>query len=68
MRSMGVKPGVADWQFLIHGGSIWIELKTETGKQSPDQFKFELLCLSLGHRYEIIRSEDEMFNLISLYL
>lgn len=66
MVSMGVKKGVADWQYLKDNGqSLWIELKTETGVQSEDQKRFEQLCLSLGHEYIICRDEQSFWNAIN---
>lgn len=65
MISMGVKKGVADWQYLKDNGtSVWIELKTETGVQSEDQKRFEELCRSLGHEYMICRDEKSFWDAI----
>ena len=64
-RAMGVIAGVADMCFLIEGGVIWIEWKTETGKQSPDQKQFEALVRSVGHQYHIVRNEIEFLKIIN---
>lgn len=64
-RAMGVIAGVADMCFLVECGVIWIEWKTETGKQSPDQKQFEALVRSLGHQYYIVRNEIEFLNIIN---
>jgi len=65
-KAMGVIAGVADMCFLKpEGKTCWIEWKTETGRQSPQQVSFEKLCRSLGHEYHIVRSEAEFLNIIN---
>jgi hypothetical protein len=65
-KAMGVVPGVADMCFLRpEGKTCWIEWKTETGRQSEDQKRFQKLCLSLGHDYVIVRSEEEFLKVIN---
>lgn len=66
-RTMGVKRGIADWLYLGSGGkSVWVELKTEEGSQSPEQVKFELLCASIGHEYHICRSYSEFWSILAI--
>lgn len=63
MKTMGVKSGISDWAYISDNGRIiWIELKTEDGHQSPDQKKFQQLCISLGHEYKIARSYNEFWE------
>ena len=63
MRTMGVKTGISDWTYMLDNGkSVYIELKTDDGHQSPDQKKFENLCLSLNHTYKIARSYSEFWE------
>ena len=65
-KAMGVVAGVADMCYLKpEGQTCWIEWKTETGRQSPEQVKFQQLCLSLGHEYHIVRSEAEFLSIIA---
>ena len=65
-KAMGVVAGVADMCYLKpEGQTVWIEWKTESGRQSPEQVKFQQLCLSLGHEYHIVRSEQEFLNIIN---
>ena len=62
-KAMGVVAGVADMCYLKPEGRVlWIEWKTEIGKQSAEQKQFEKLCHELGHDYIIVRSEEEFFN------
>jgi hypothetical protein len=65
-KAMGVVPGVADMCYLKpEGRTCWIEWKTDTGKQSEEQKRFEKICLSLGHEYHIVRNEEEFLNIIN---
>jgi hypothetical protein len=64
-KALGVVAGVADMCYLKpEGQTCWIEWKTETGKQSLEQIKFQQICLSLGHEYHIVRSEAEFLAVI----
>lgn len=56
MKAMGVVPGVSDFIYLQSPGPLFIEMKTEDGKQSPEQVKFQRLVESLGFQYIICRS------------
>ena len=67
-RSLGVMPGVADMAYLIQGSIVWIEWKTETGRQSPEQKAFEQLVTRLGMRYYIVRSEVEFLEVINFFI
>ena len=67
-KAMGVMPGVADMAYLIQDSVVWIEWKTETGRQSPEQKAFEQMVTRLGMRYYIVRSEDEFLKVISNFL
>ena len=63
MKTMGVKKGISDWSFIDDKGkTIYIELKTDDGHQSPEQIKFENLCKSLGAKYFIARSYNEFWE------
>jgi len=65
-KAMGVVPGVADMCYLkTEGRTCWIEWKTDTGKQSEEQKRFEKICRSLGHEYHIVRNEEEFLKIIN---
>ena len=65
-KAMGVVPGVADMCYLKpEGRTCWIEWKTDTGKQSEEQKRFEKICRSLGHEYHIVRNKEEFLNIIN---
>ena len=64
MRGYRVKfgvggPGGADLIGLWSGRFVAIEIKTPTGRQSPDQRLFQQLVESKGGEYVILRSVDD---------
>lgn len=56
--------GVAD--FVIGFGSkvVFIEAKTKTGKQRPEQLGFQMLCEMNGLEYFVVRSMDEFLKAV----
>ena len=52
-------PGGADLLGIWNGKFVAVEVKTETGRQSPDQRTFQQLVESKGGEYVILRSVDE---------
>lgn len=57
LKDMGVMPGVPDMAFILPGGLIgFIELKTPTGRVSPDQKTFATACIERGAAYALCRS------------
>ena len=59
------RKGVQDITCLYKGKFIAIELKTITGKQSPEQKEIERLVKRHGGEYYIIRSLDELKAIIN---
>ena len=64
-KTIGVTPGVSDTIFLWKGKAHLIELKTPTGKQSPDQKRWQKIVEDNGFNYYIVRSLDEFKTLIN---
>lgn len=65
MKAMGVVQGVSDLIYLKPGGSvIFIELKTETGTQSPEQRKWQQKVESAGFKYFIVKSLTDFKKLL----
>lgn len=63
-KGMGYTNGQAD---LIVGknGQFWaLELKTQTGRQSPEQKLFQAMCEEKGLEYRVIRSIADIENFI----
>lgn len=71
MKSEGVLAGVADL-FLMqpnkdyHG--LYIEVKTEKGKQSPYQKEFERKAKQKGYHYQLCRNFEEFQEIVTNYL
>lgn len=63
----GLFSGVSDLIVIHFGKILFIEIKTEVGKQSDKQKDFENIVLSHNFQYYLIRSLDEFKKMISLY-
>lgn len=58
--SEGTLHGVADLEILLpRGRAVFVEMKTETGKQSEYQEEFEMNVSKLGFDYLIWRNLDD---------
>lgn len=60
LKSMGLRAGVSDLIVILSGKVVFLEVKTEKGKQSEAQKRFEEKVKSLGHEYFIVRSINEV--------
>lgn len=82
-KAEGVTPGVADIilhvpsyincqaegiTHIIFYTSLAIEMKTATGRQSPEQRQWQRLFEASGGRYVIIRSYDEFVSEVTRYM
>ena len=64
LSNLGVYAGCADL-FISHKGlPLWVEVKTPTGKQSPNQIKFQSHAVQCGMKYILIRSLEDFKELI----
>lgn len=54
-----IMSGMADIMVFTNRGVIFLEVKTEKGKQRDTQIKFEQMCTTLGVQYTIVRSVKE---------
>jgi hypothetical protein len=71
MKAEGVRAGVADLILLTprgEYGALCIELKTETGRQSPEQIEWQKQAENAGNKYVVCRSVDEFINIVNDYL
>lgn len=50
----------------FHG--LFIELKTETGRQSQEQKDFQKMVEAAGYRYVVLRSYEEFKNIVTLWI
>lgn len=66
--NIGMYPGAADL-LIIHSSPpimcvLFVEVKSETGKQQPKQIAFEKHCKDIGTPYHVVRSLDEFRTII----
>ena len=71
MKGEGVLAGVADLFLAMpsknfHG--LFIEMKTEKGRQTESQKRFEERAITSGYCYKICRSIDEFIDTTNKYL
>ena len=64
MKATGLYKGAADLLVVYRGWVGFVELKTETGTQSPEQRQFEAHCIEAGLPYKLVRSLAEFQDLI----
>jgi hypothetical protein len=64
MKATGLYKGAADLLVVHRGWVGFVELKTETGVQSPEQRQFEAHCIEAGLPYKLVRSLAEFQQLI----
>lgn len=74
-KATGVVPGVADSCLLIphsnsyqFGGTVFIEFKSEKGKQSINQINWQRTVETVGCMYYIIRTKQEFIELCQILL
>ncbi len=80
LKAEGVVPGVADLILLVprvhfdeHNEiscyyALCIEMKTKTGRQSPEQKEWQAKVEQHGYKYAVCRSLEEFMNTINNYL
>ena len=70
-KAAGIVSGAPDLKLDVarHGYSTMdIELKTKTGKQSPNQKEWQNVAESNGHLYVVCRSLEEVMAKVNEYL
>ena len=66
MVQQGFSRGMVDLLLYLPNGKVLnMELKTDKGKQSPNQIDVQNRLTKLGHNYYIIRTVYEAFNAIA---
>lgn len=64
-KSMGLTEGVSDTIVILPVGKLlFVEFKTDTGRQSPSQKDFQTRVEEHGYRYVIVRSVEEFKKII----
>ena len=71
LKREGVVAGVADL-FLMKANNnyngLWIEVKTDKGKQSESQKEFERKALQEGYKYVICKNIDQFIEEVETYI
>ncbi len=63
-RNIGLKSGVSDLIVLMPNKILFIEVKTENGKQSNSQIDFQRTVEDLGFEYYLVRSLENFKAII----
>lgn len=63
-QKMGYENGQPDLLLLLKGEVVFVELKTEKGRQKPEQKKFQEAVELLGFRYLLWRSLDDAIRFV----
>ena len=62
--AMGLRSGVSDLIVLLPNRIIFLEVKTDKGRQSDNQKRFQKKVESLGFEYYVVRSVDEVEKIV----
>lgn len=62
--TFGFRKGVSDLVVVLPNKTLYVELKTETGKQREEQEKFENIVKDLEHEYHLVRDLETFKNII----
>lgn len=63
-QGLGCTPGRADLEALKNGKTVYIEVKTETGRLSGHQKDYEVDIKLHGGEYIVARSVDDIAHLL----
>ena len=66
-KSMGLKAGVSDLIIIQPDRVLFVEVKTDTGRQSLKQKEFQNIVERLGFRYLLVRSLNDFKQQINTY-
>lgn len=67
-KDSGMLVGVSDLVIVLPNNVLWIELKSDVGRQRPDQKHFEDKINGLGFEYYVCRTIDEFKNFINYHI
>ncbi len=63
LAGLGAYRGIADFYIIKDGRGIWLEIKTERGKQSDHQVKFQADIEAHGGEYMVCRDVQELIDM-----
>ena len=64
LQGVGSRKGFPDLTAMKNGRTVYIEVKTETGRQSEHQKAFEQICKAHGCTYIVARSLKDIQDLL----
>ena len=65
-KALGLQAGRSDMVIYLNGGrAVMLEMKTDTGKQTPAQVKWENTITDAGYDYIVIRSFEQFKKTIT---
>lgn len=68
LKAMGLRSGISDLIIIGQDGrAYFMEVKTETGRLSESQKRFQAFCQSKGWIYGIVRSVDDAISFCKKY-
>jgi hypothetical protein len=62
MIQTGLMSGVSDLILLLPNKAVFVEVKTDVGRQSDKQKEFEQIVTALGFEYWLVRSLEDFIN------
>lgn len=68
LKNTGLLKGASDLILVLPKATHYVEVKTETGYQSPEQIEFEKRVRSLGQSYHLVRSLGQFKELVGRFL
>ena len=63
-RSVKIEPGCSDLIIVLDSETIFVEVKTKTGKQRESQIKFQKKIEARNKKYFIARNLEELINIL----
>jgi len=70
LKMEGAKAGVADMFWMVSNDNwkgLFVEVKIDKGRQTPNQKDFEQIALKHGYFYSVVRSLDECIELLNKF-
>ena len=68
LKREGLLTGASDVVIMLPNKTIYMEFKTDNGKQSQKQKDFQSVCEMLGHEYYLVFSSFEAVSILRGYL
>ena len=66
-KRMGLRSGVADMVIVKNGCALFLELKSEVGRQSENQKQFQSDVIDAGAEYAIAHNIDEAIGALKIW-